>query len=505
MKLESMTKIVGPPGTGKTHTLIETVRYYIDEQGILPERVCYLAFTVKAAKEARDRVMRDLNLVSDEMPYFRTLHSLVFRELGLKRADVMSLPDYVKLANMLGLFISFGALPEDGIYQGYSLGDRLVFADNMVRATNITVEEISDEKSLDPLELRNFMQTFAAFKMSHAKIDFTDMLQEFIAVEPKLPIDVLIVDEAQDLSTVQWDVVSYLSDHAQVTFVAGDDDQAIFRWAGADVDKFIDLPCLTRVLPVSYRVPIKVQGLADQIAGMISKRTPKQWTARAHEGELQYITTLDELDMSEGTWLLLARNTAFLKQYEEHCMSVGLMFDMKNSTLDKDIYHAIRYWEILRQGRSIRAEDVASMYEYMSVRNRVKKGFKLAVQKEESRRLLNLETLKKEFGLVSVAADPWHKALDRVPDTEREYYLQMLQKEELCKEPRIKISTIHSVKGGEADNVVLITDMVPKTYEGYQENPDDEFRVWYVAVTRTKDKLFVLTPSTRRSFEHILS
>ena len=50
-----------------------------------PDKIGYFAFTQKAAHEARDRAIKKFNLTEDDLPYFRTLHSLAFRKLGLKK------------------------------------------------------------------------------------------------------------------------------------------------------------------------------------------------------------------------------------------------------------------------------------------------------------------------------------------------------------------------------------------------------------------------------------
>jgi superfamily I DNA/RNA helicase len=71
----------------------------------------------------------------------------------------------------------------------------------------------------------------------------------------------------------------------------------------------------------------------------------------------------------------------------------------------------------------------------------------------------------------------------------------------LTGDPRIQISTIHGSKGGEADNVLLLTDISPKTYASYQENEDDESRVFYVAATRAKQNLHIIMPRTGRYFQ----
>ena len=72
----------------------------------------------------------------------------------------------------------------------------------------------------------------------------------------------------------------------------------------------------------------------------------------------------------------------------------------------------------------------------------------------------------------------------------------MLQSgEELSKEARVKLSTIHAAKGGEADNVLLILDntkTIREAIEKSQDKEDEENRVWYVGVTRTKQNLYIM-------------
>ena len=75
--------IVGPPGTGKTHTLIEIVRQRLKD-GVPPNKVAFLSFSKKAAEEARSRAIDELSIDSRDLVHFRTLHSLAFRHLNLK-------------------------------------------------------------------------------------------------------------------------------------------------------------------------------------------------------------------------------------------------------------------------------------------------------------------------------------------------------------------------------------------------------------------------------------
>jgi DNA helicase-2/ATP-dependent DNA helicase PcrA len=67
--------------------------------------------------------------------------------------------------------------------------------------------------------------------------------------------------------------------------------------------------------------------------------------------------------------------------------------------------------------------------------------------------------------------------------------------EDILKEPRIKVSTIHGAKGGEAHNVILYLNQTANTIKGAkksQEKQDEEFRVWYVGITRTIENLFLI-------------
>ena len=79
------------------------------------------------------------------------------------------------------------------------------------------------------------------YKKEKGLKDFTDLLEDFITQTTKQNFKALFIDEAQDLSLIQWEMVRSLWTNAEKTYIAGDDDQAIFKWAGADVDHFIAL------------------------------------------------------------------------------------------------------------------------------------------------------------------------------------------------------------------------------------------------------------------------
>ena len=96
----------------------------------------------------------------------------------------------------------------------------------------------------------------------------------------------------------------------------------------------------------------------------------------------------------------------------------------------------------------------------------------------------------------------WHEAMDKMPSGERAYITALLRRgEKFNAIPRINLSTIHGSKGGEADNVILYTDLSPAAQKASEASPDDLHRVFYVGVTRTKQNLFLIEPQdSERSY-----
>mgnify|MGYP003679652550 FL=1 len=79
-----------------------------------------------------------------------------------------------------------------------------------------------------------------------------------------------------------------------------------------------------------------------------------------------------------------------------------------------------------------------------------------------------------------------------------------MRRGEKISKPRIRLSTIHAAKGGEADNVVVFTDISVKTWNELYSRPDGENRAFYVAVTRTRKNLHIIQPDTSKFFRPII-
>jgi len=486
------TIVLGPPGTGKTTTLLNKVDDYLKETD--PDRIGYFAFTQKAAYHARDEAIKKFNLTEDDLPYFRTLHSLAFRKLGLKKDQVMQPRHYKDLGKKLGFPVTYAEHQEDhGIFTSDSEYLQII---QLAQLRNITPEqqynrrEHTQDLELDKLNI--IYNELKRYKKEYNLIDFNDMILNFIKSDLSPKFDVIFIDEAQDLSLMQWDMTKSIWDKTEDTFIAGDDDQAIFKWAGADVDSFIALQDQMINLPLiqSHRIPIKVHQLAMGIINRIKRRIDKTWQPKTNEGSLHRHFDVDTVDMSSGEWLVLARTKYMLKEVEDTLYRKGLYYETKHKrSYEKDIQEAAINWEHLRQGQLLNYKQIEKIYGYMSPEH-INKTLMQGMTKGT---FYGIDQLTKDFGLKTKKV--WYEAFDDAGSRRIEYLRKMRANgEQLNKKPRIELSTIHAAKGGESQNVVLLTDLTKTTLDTYEKNPDDENRLFYVGATRTKENLHIIEP-----------
>jgi DNA helicase-2/ATP-dependent DNA helicase PcrA len=486
MTLRYVQIILGPPGTGKTTTLLNLVEQSL-ARGIEPERIAYLAFTRKAAYEAQERAMEKFGFEQGRFPFFRTLHSLAFKRLGLKRDEIMTDKHYRKIGKAMGIEFK-GIYDEDiGVHMGMGLGDKCSRVESLSRVGLRSIEtqyNYLNEHDLSLHAVKQYSESLKKYKKENKLLDFTDMLEKFY--EP-LPVDVCIIDEAQDLSSLQYRMAIIASQEASEVYIAGDDDQAIFEWAGADVKKFLSLNGDKVVLPQSFRIPRSVHRLANDVVNRIKKRYVKPWSSKLDEGKVEYISDEQEIDFSkEGTWLCMGRSKYTLYRLKQVARQQGYAYIYNGkSSLDTDETRAIMAWEAMRKNKEITLFDAKNLAKFFL--------FKIKLRAKESYTL-------EDFGLPpeSVQKD-WMSILRGIPPDEREYLRSCMRNGERFKDkPRITISTIHQSKGGEADNVVLLTDMGKLSWDSL--GSDEENRVWYVALTRTKENLFLVRPRGLRHF-----
>jgi superfamily I DNA/RNA helicase len=470
---EDTTIVLGPPGTGKTTHLIGTMEQEM-KNGTPPNRIAYVSFTKRAVDEAMTRAIEKFGFVKGDLPHFRTFHSMAFRALGITRDRVFGFKNREEIANHLGLRFSRGNdAAEGGVPSGHYNGDRYSFLDSFSRARRMKPEdawrELADE-DMNWWEFKRYLDTMRAYKKERNLWEFQDMIDEFSAQELKVDIDVAIIDEAQDLSTAQWQLMEMAFRGAKRVYIAGDDDQAIYQWSGADVSRFIHTKGKVISLKKSHRLPKSIWSIAHDVAGRINERLPKDWSPRDEEGSVTYHNSLDGVELGSGEWLLLARNTYHLRGLVSLSRDLGIPYTYRGeSVIDPLHIAAIKAWESRRKGRELSQDEIFAISQFT-------KG------KTDETKI-------------------WHEALVKIPMEERVYYISLLRRgESLTRQPRVHINTVHGIKGGESENVLLLTDMTKRTYDGMEKNYDSEARVMYVGITRAKNHLHIVQPQGPRGF-----
>ena len=479
-------KLFGPPGTGKTTKLLQYVKTFL-KLGTDIDKIGYFAFTTKAANEAIDRMLDyHTPFQKKDLKYFRTLHSLAFTRLGLKKSEVLQDEHYEDIGRRLGIQMTVYSDGQETT--GFVDSNSEYF--NLINAARIKEVSIEDEyntdmysQDMDKQLLQIISDELQNYKDSYKLVDFTDMIERFNVSKLCPNFDIAFIDEAQDLSPIQWKMVDIITKNSKYVILAGDDDQAIYGWAGADVKKFQQkFSKKDIILPQSYRVPLKVQDIANKILDRIpdERRIKKQWQARREVGDVNYITDLDGLPLHDGNWLILARYNDRLNKLMPLLKDMGIYYQYKGrksykSTLFRTILNYIRW----QKGELLSLSEVKDVIECT--------GSNLKPTEEKMYDLADL-TYDKTVNWFDVFVVDYEECL---------YIREMLSYgEKLSKNARVKLSTIHAAKGGEADNVLLILDNTKTIRESSEKNEDkadEENRVWYVGVTRTKQNLYIMS------------
>lgn len=452
--------IFGPPGCGKTTTLLNILEKELHR--VKANEIAFVSFTNKGVKEGRERAKKRFKLSNEKLQYFRTLHSLGFYLSDFTKDDLF-IHQY-KLLRSLGLNTY---LDSDAFGGGQNLYENL----NFLYMNNITEFSLVPEGSYDKELFKFYRSELTKFKLENKKFDYNDMLMYPLYFNLHANVKVAIIDEAQDLTRLQWLAAFTIFSKCQRLYIAGDDDQAIFEWSGADIETFLNINGERRILSKSYRLLSNIHRLSQDLVEFIEPRVDKKFTSLSSGGEIFIAFSRDEIDLTmKGSYLLLARNNTLLKFYTQYLMQNTLPFKLKGvKSVSSKRINAIRAFKKKKSGETLHHNDEITL-------------------------MSNFQDLNMHM--------PWwmHEEFfdeekDHYEYSYEEYIADALPPEEMY--DKYNVNTIHGVKGGEADNVIVLLDHTRQIEKNKNVNLNSELRVLYVAITRARKRLILFAGPTR--------
>ncbi len=551
-----IARIVGGAGTGKTTRLLELMAMSL-ESGIRdPLQIGFVSFTRAARREASTRAGDALGVRPEELEsdgWFRTLHSVCHKCLKVGREMIGSTRDDRKWLE--------GVLDTEATPLGDDNFSDLVFSQASVADLALSLWDASRNR-LIPLQtiweqaakidyripefatIQGIVERYEQAKRLDGRSDFSDILCRFAGKacrvegiydrqpEGDVPgVPVWFFDECQDSSALLHEVEKRLMQHSRWCYLVGDPFQSIYGFSGASSEHFMGVEVAKQeVLNKSYRCPSAIHQLGERILRQCSDYWDRQIQPADHAGSVEYrpykLGVADEVNPNEE-WLVLARSNY-------HARRIAETLDRRNipwvPTRGRGGWNApVRNAGLLtllslQRGAPVDGSQwqqavklIPSSIDGLGLLTRGTKTLfdgdpKLLAERYPWIQIKDLEDVGATPLMEQmIASGEWREV---VPQAES--FLQAIDRwgEDIVANPVIdsgppeqrrgvRLGTIHSAKGCEANNVIYLTSTSDQVHKGQEEQAgyNEERRVEYVAVTRARQRLLVAYDKSHRKAE----
>lgn len=472
-------------GCGKTTALMgemtELLKVY------RPEEIAFVTYTKKGVAHGRERALLACpELSNEDLIHFRTLHSLCFRELGLASHNILSKKDMEEFNKLLGFNVTLA----EG-YENQTDDDKLLIRYDALRSGSTKLTYTCGK--YDESRYKRLINAYEAFKKKTGTLDFYDCLLRFRERNKPVSVKIAFIDEAQDLTLLQWEVCKIAFSKCEKVFIAGDDSQTLFSYQGASPETLINLAGKYETVKheKSYRLPEEVYRFSKGITGIIIDKVEKDFRpVKKDKGFVRDVGSRNFLGpvvlhdikangMTPYRWYFLFRNNCFMSETIDTLE--GLMIP----------FHTPK-------GFCLDIRKLGKIKRYYNLR---KKGF----ASPEA-----VEQFCKQYKINDINNDDFTDS-ELLPEAKKYIYYAYVEKfgidaliEMAEKEPFLLLSTVHKVKGGEADFVAVFLDCTRKVFENLTNDYDEELRVLYVACSRARNGLYLVQSKTKYGLDRVI-
>jgi DNA helicase-2/ATP-dependent DNA helicase PcrA len=513
--IDRLLVVLAGPGSGKTRVIVERIAHLVENRGIRPERILAITFTVKAALELERRLVERLEAQSSAQPRTATFHSLCFDILKTYGGAI--LPVGWRLATAREqretFFRAHGKKPSKHLVEAVSMA-------KIERGVTIHPPTVSALLAAYEAELRN-----------QKLLDFDDLLtvaHDLLAGDATIQTQVaaryehIIVDEHQDSNALQCTLLELLAHPHNNLCVVGDPNQAIYAFRGASSDgllRFSERPETKKVvLDTNYR---STQTIVRAATAFIADSAIKNATSTTEVLEHEPLRiVVAPTAASERAWILKTIESmlggtdyATLEpEYREAYAPGDIAVIYRTNTMGDFLEDGFR-----ASGLPYRRSGGKNFFDHPEVRAVVAA---LATLDEVSRSLAISDQLRaclpsstppsdRLLELLTIAAQ-----FDHLPPEEgrnRMIALASLAAQEQIPLPQmgntITLLTAHAAKGLEFRAVFIagaeegLFPYAPHPRASIVENDlAEERRLFYVAMTRAKERLLISSSSLRMQF-----
>ena len=238
----NVVQVLAPPGSGKTKTLTARVAYHINHERLQPWNIIVCTFTIKAAREMKERIKGFVGEKLEAKLILGTFHSVARRflsrygqEIGIdKNFGIADTSDSTAILKRIVTRHQYTVEPGHARSRISKLKAKGTTADDFRRTT----------KNVNDNEFAMIYSSYQEHLAASNLLDYDDLLLRCVDLLKKSPscvstIQAVLIDEYQDTNNIQYELMRLLAQRTRRITIVGDPDQSIYSFRSAEIKNLL--------------------------------------------------------------------------------------------------------------------------------------------------------------------------------------------------------------------------------------------------------------------------